>query len=94
MELGGDEAPVARRRPRRPWLLNRDWTFALALAFAVGVLVWFGRAIEDFFVPNQQTVLVPAMVGQTQDDATGECGQLGLQCTVLATQPSEKYPKD
>lgn len=94
MELGGADAPVARRRSRRRWLLDRDWTFALALAFAVGVVVWFGRSIEDFFVPSEQMVLVPAMVGQTQEDATGECGQLGLQCTVLATQPSEKYPKD
>ncbi|HTW84993.1 MAG TPA: PASTA domain-containing protein [Candidatus Sulfotelmatobacter sp.] len=92
MALDAD-APVVRRR-RRPWLLDRDWTFALALAFAVGVAVWFGRAVKDFFVPTQQAVLVPAMVGQTQGDAVGECTQLGLQCTVLATQPSEKYPKD
>jgi beta-lactam-binding protein with PASTA domain len=93
MELDGTDAPPPRRR-RRPWLLDRDWTFALALAFAVGVVVWFGRSVQDFFVPSAQMVLVPAMVGQTRSDAEGECTQLGLQCSVLASQPSDRFPKD
>ncbi|MGD0051605.1 MAG: PASTA domain-containing protein [Vulcanimicrobiaceae bacterium] len=96
MALGGTGAPASRRgwRDWRPWLLDRDWTFALALAFAVGVVVWFGRSVQDFFVPSAQSVLVPAMVGQTQDDATSECTQLGLRCTVIASQPSDRFPKD
>ena len=96
MALGGTGAPVSRRgwRNWRPWLLDRDWTFALALAFAVGVVVWFGRSVQDFFVPSAQSVLVPAMVGQTQDDATSECTQLGLRCNVIASQPSDRFPKD
>jgi beta-lactam-binding protein with PASTA domain len=96
MALGGTGAPASRRgwRSWRPWLLDRDWAFALALAFAVGVVVWFGRSVQDFFVPSAQSVLVPAMVGQTQDDATSECTQLGLRCNVIASQPSDRFPKD
>ena len=38
-----DGAPTPRARPRFAPLLDRDWLLALALAFAVGVSVWFGR---------------------------------------------------
>ncbi len=75
-------------------MLDRDWFFALALAFAVGVTVWFGRSIKDFFGPTAQSVLVPEFSGQTQSDAVSECSRLGLHCVVVATQPSDKLPKD
>ena len=90
---GADVAPV-RRRGRLAAFFNRDWLFALALAFAVGVLVWFGRSIKEFFAPTAATVYVPAFSGQTQADASAQCERLRLRCSVLATQPSDRYPKD
>ncbi|HZX67555.1 MAG TPA: PASTA domain-containing protein, partial [Candidatus Elarobacter sp.] len=94
MQLEGAEiAPRARRRWYAP-LVDRDWLFALALAFAVGVSVWFGRAIKEFFAPTAATVFVPAFTGQTNLDARAECGRLRLRCVVAATQPSDRYPKD
>jgi beta-lactam-binding protein with PASTA domain len=74
-------------------LLDRDWVLALALAFFVAVVVWFGRSVQDFF-GSSGDVLVPAFTGQTYDDAMTECGQLHLACTVVARQPSEQYPLD
>ncbi len=88
-----DVAPSPARRRFAP-LLDRDWVFALSLAFAVGVLVWFGRSIKDFFAPTAATVFVPAFTGQTNADATAECSRVRLRCAVLATQPSDRYPKD
>ena len=94
MQLDGAEiAPAVRRRRFAP-LLDRDWVFALALAFAVGVLVWFGRSIKEFFAPTAATVYVPAFAGQTNVDVHAECGRLRLRCVVIATQPSDRYPKD
>jgi len=94
MQLDGAEnAPHARRR-RFAAILDRDWLFALSLAFAVGVLVWFGRSIKDFFAPTAATVFLPAFVGQTQADARNECRRLQLRCVTVATQPSDRYPKD
>ena len=85
-------------RPARRNLFARaveqDWLFAVALALAVGVLVWFGRSIKDFFAPSSASVSVPAFVGQTQADALAECGGLRLRCVVITTQPSDRYPKD
>jgi beta-lactam-binding protein with PASTA domain len=74
--------------------VEQDWFFAVALALAVGVLVWFGRSIKDFFAPSSASVSVPAFVGQTQADALAECGGLRLRCVVITTQPSDRYPKD
>ena len=87
---------VSAARPRRRFapLLDRDWLFALALAFAVGVLVWFGRSIKEFFAPTAATVYVPTFAGQTGADARNECGRLRLRCVVISTQPSDRYPKD
>jgi serine/threonine-protein kinase len=94
MQLDGAEiAPAGRRRRFAP-LLDRDWAFAIALAFAVGVMVWFGRSIKEFFAPTAATVYVPAFTGQTNLDAHAECGRLRLRCVVIATQPSDRYPKD
>ncbi|HZO94307.1 MAG TPA: PASTA domain-containing protein [Candidatus Baltobacteraceae bacterium] len=91
---GADAVPVARRRRGRVLdLLDRDWVFALSLAFAVGVTVWFGRAIKDFFAPSAVAVYVPSVVGQTQQDATAQCARLHLRCTVVASQSSDRFPK-
>ncbi|MBV9440318.1 MAG: PASTA domain-containing protein [Candidatus Eremiobacteraeota bacterium] len=84
-------APLPQRRRRG--LLDRDWIFALALAFAVGVVVWFGRSIKDFFGPSAATVVVPVLTGTTQGDAISECGRLRLRCSVVASQPSDRFPK-
>jgi beta-lactam-binding protein with PASTA domain len=94
MQLEHGEAPPARRtRTGLASLLDRDWLFALSLAFAVGVLVWFARAIADFFGPSTAMVMIPSFPGQTQDDAQSECTHLHLRCAVIASQPSERYPK-
>jgi beta-lactam-binding protein with PASTA domain len=85
--------------PRRPLrasfatLLDRDWMLALALAFFVAVVVWFGRSVQDFF-GSSGDVLLPAFSGQTFDDASTECTRLHLTCTVIARQPSAQYPLD
>ncbi len=88
-----DVAPSAARRRFAP-LLDRDWLFALSLAFAVGVLVWFGRAIKEFFAPTAAMVYVPAFAGQTSADATTECARVRLRCVIVGTQPSDRFPKD
>lgn len=75
-------------------LLDRDWIFALSLAFAVGVLVWFGRSIKDFFAPTAASLQVPQFVGQTKADMQSECDRLRLRCVVITTQSSDRYPKD
>jgi eukaryotic-like serine/threonine-protein kinase len=92
MQVEGAGAPSARR-PFAAWF-DRDWLLALSLAFAVGVLVWFGRSIKEFFAPSAAMVFVPAFAGQTNSDAQVECGRLRLRCIVIASQPSDRYPKD
>ena len=94
--MQSESAAAARTRVRGALasVRDRDWVFALALAFAVGVTVWFGRAIKDFFGPSAQSVLVPAFSGQTQADAQAECARLQLRCAVITTQPSDRFPKD
>ena len=94
MQLDGTEGAVARPKGFGGWLFDQDWIFAVALAVAVGVAVWFGRSIKDFFGPTAASVLTPVFVGQTQSDAMGECSRLRLHCVVLATQPSDRFPKD
>jgi serine/threonine-protein kinase len=76
------------------WLRDRDWIFALSLAFAVGVIVWFGHAVTNFFGPSEQSVLVPTVVGQTLGDAQAEAARLNLAVQVIANQPSDRFPKD
>jgi len=75
-------------------MVRQDWIFAIALALAVGVLVWFGRSIREFFGPNAASIQTPAMVGQTQSDAVAECTRLLLKCSVIASRPSDRFPKD
>ncbi|MBV8425098.1 MAG: PASTA domain-containing protein [Candidatus Eremiobacteraeota bacterium] len=78
----------------RRWLRDRDIVFALALAFAVGVAVWFGRAIEDFFAPSGATILVPSLVGQTETDAIGLGETLHLKMVVVSRSISDQFPRD
>ena len=87
-----DEKP--RAQAPLAWLMDRDWVLALALAFAVGVVVWFGRSVQDFFGPSASDVMVPALVGQTTSDATAEVGRLKLSFVIAASQPSDRFPKD
>jgi beta-lactam-binding protein with PASTA domain len=75
-------------------LADQDWVFAVALALAVGVVVWFSHAIKEFFGPSAASILVPAFPGQTQADAMAECSRLQLRCVVIANQPSDRFPKD
>jgi len=81
-------------RPRLESVLDRDWVFALALAFFVAVIVWFLRSVQDFFGGSSGDVLLPAFSGQTVNDANAECERLHVTCTVLARQPSDEYPLD
>jgi eukaryotic-like serine/threonine-protein kinase len=67
--------------------------FALALAFFVGVLVWFGRSIYDFFTPSTQTLSTPTFVGQTEPDAFAEADRVRLRAVVVARDSSDRFPK-
>ena len=48
-------APRRRLLAVRKRSLDRDWVLALALAFFVAVVVWFGRSVQDFFAPAPAT---------------------------------------
>jgi beta-lactam-binding protein with PASTA domain len=89
---------TSEQKPRREavlaWVMDRDWVLALSLAFAVGVVVWFGRSVQDFFGPSASDVLVPALIGQTTTDAASEITGLKLSSVVVANQPSDRFPKD
>jgi serine/threonine-protein kinase len=87
------EAARSSRR-RLDELLDRDWMLALALALAVGVLVWFGRSIKDFFSPAAAGVMVPALIGQTETDALAEGSRLHLHPVVVERQPSDQFPQN
>ena len=86
-------APLRSLRASLESLRDRDWVLALALAFFVAVVVWFGRSVQDFF-GSSGDVLLPAFAGQTFGDASSECARLHLTCTVIARQPSDQYPLD
>jgi beta-lactam-binding protein with PASTA domain len=79
---------------RRPWLARQDWFFALALALFVGVSVWFGRAIQDFFQPSARALTTPTLVGQTLSDALRTADRVKLHAVVVSREPSDQYPKD
>jgi len=85
-------SPRLKRSVR--WYANQDWFFALALALFVAVVVWFGRAILDFFQPSAKTLTAPALVGQTLDDAMRSADAVKLRAVVMSRQPSDRYPKD
>lgn len=84
------ETQPARRGRTRGGRL--DWVFALALAFFVGVLVWFGRSIYDFFTPSTQTLSTPTFVGQTESDAFAEADRVRLRAVVVARSSSDRFP--
>lgn len=89
--------PQAKRLPleeARRFFADRDIVFALALAFAVGVGVWFARQIEDFFAPSGATILVPSLVGQTETDAVSLGNTLHLKMVVVSRSISERFPRD
>ncbi len=88
-------AAATRSGPHAPaWWARQDWWFALALAFFVGVTVWFGRAIQDFLTPPAKTVAAPALVGQTLSDAVGTAQSMRLAASVVQRTPSDRYPRD
>jgi serine/threonine-protein kinase len=87
--ISGGDQPRRRSRARGAQI---DWFFALALAFFVGVAVWFGRAIYDFFTPSTGTLSTPAFVGQTEGDAIAEAQRLRIRVLVVARSESERYP--
>jgi len=82
--------PVRRRRSRSSRL---DWVFALALAFFVGVCVWFGRSIYDFLTPTTQTISTPTFVGQTESDAIAEADRVRVRAVVVSRASSDRFPK-
>lgn len=94
MQLDSPNAAASRPQKRRASIFNRDWLFALSLAFAVGVVVWFGRSVKDYFQPAVADVLVPSFSGQTVTDAAAEAERLKLHAGVVANQPSDRFPKD
>jgi len=87
---------VARRRPGafRRLLLRQDWFFAFALAFFVGVVVWFAHAIRDFMVPSAPQLSAPTLVGQTESDAIDEAHRLHLEAVIVERETSDSYPQD
>lgn len=85
-------APARRLRSLVADLIDRDWALALALAFLVAVVIWFGRSVNDFFGGSSTDVLVPAFTGQTLDDAVAGCSRAHLTCTVVARETSDTYP--
>jgi len=74
-------------------VLRQDWVLAVALAFFVGVTVWFGRSIRDFLIPSGPDISVPSLVGQTEDDALHEATRLNLRASVIAHTASDQFPK-
>jgi len=93
--VDGGATSGSRPRPRGGrWWARQDWWFAVALAFFVGVTVWFGRAIQDFLTPPAKTIAAPALVGETLSDAVGTAQSLRLTTTVVQRTPSDRYPRD
>ncbi len=84
----------AASAPPRSWLVRQDWLLALALALFVGVVVWFGRSVQDFFTPSTETVTVPALVGDAVGDALATSERARLHGVVVQHAPSDRYPKD
>jgi beta-lactam-binding protein with PASTA domain len=75
-------------------LIPRDWIFPIVLSCFVGVVVWFGHAIHDFFIPPANAVTVPSFVGTSLVDANDELIHLGLTSQVVERLESDRYPVD
>jgi serine/threonine-protein kinase len=78
----------------RPWLARQDWYLALGLALFVGVGVWFARAIEDFFAPAETSIVAPALVGESLDDALATADRTHVKAVAVSQAPSDRFPKD
>ena len=85
-----DTAPVPARRRFAP-VLDRDWLLALALAFAVGVTVWFGRSIKEFFAPSAASVFTPSTstfsVSSSSDSLPGSTSTMPRDANIQPTLP-------
>jgi beta-lactam-binding protein with PASTA domain len=90
--LQSDEPPASV--PGRGWFVRQDWLLAIALAAFVGVVVWFGRSIQEFFAPSVQTIAAPALVGVTVSDALATTDRMRLHGVVVQHAASDRYPKD
>ncbi|HEY0798365.1 MAG TPA: PASTA domain-containing protein [Candidatus Baltobacteraceae bacterium] len=89
-------ATEVKRSGPRWWqrLARQDWLLAVALAFFVGVAVWFARAIHDFMIPSAPQLVAPTLVGQTESDAQDEAHRLHLLAVVVEREASDRYPQD
>jgi beta-lactam-binding protein with PASTA domain len=92
-ESSAAPAQVSRRR-NRARAARLDWLFALSLAIFVGVCVWFGRAIYDFFTPPTATIALPSFVGQTSADAVIEAQRVDVRGVIVAHAASDRFPQD
>ena len=92
--IAGFEGRGRRLRTNLRSYMPRDWIFTLAVAIFVGIIVWFGRSVHDFFVPTTATLSVPTFTGQTLNDAMSEAYHAGLRTQVVARQISDQYPRD
>lgn len=63
------------------------------LALFVGIVVWFGHQIYDFFLPPADIVTLPSFVGQTLGDATSSALRMHITATVIDRATSDRYPK-
>ena len=85
---------VRATRQRASWWAHQDWLLAVALAFFVGLCVWFARAIADFISPSTGTFAAPSLVGETLGDALTTAQHAKLHAVVVSHQPSDRYPRD
>ncbi|HVA38270.1 MAG TPA: PASTA domain-containing protein [Candidatus Dormibacteraeota bacterium] len=69
-----------------------SWGFPLALAFATGVFVWFGKTIFGFVVPSEAVVIAPELVGLTIADAERTASHTSLRITVAGNEVSDRFP--
>lgn len=76
------------------WFFDQNWALAVALAFFVGVAVWFGRSIKDFLAPTGQEIMVPSLVGQTASDALQEAERVHFHAIIAERSQSDTFPKD
>lgn len=75
-------------------LMRQDWLLAFALAFFVGVFVWFARSVHDFMVPSAPQLVAPTLVGQPVTDAIDEAHHMRLDAIVVERETSDSYPQD
>lgn len=86
-EAGESSRPVIER------YLPRDWVFPIVFATFVGVLVWFGHAIQQFLLPGPNTITVPSFIGMAQPDAVNEIARMNLKSSIAGHASSGQYPR-